>query len=222
MTTRHPSTRLAGKELTRQALAGAALKLLADNSFDSLSLREVTRAAGITPTAFYRHYDGMEELGLSLVEESFAALGAMLKEARSEASFDEDAIRRSLAVVVRHLNDRTAHFRFIARERYGGMRRVRRAINQELQLFTDELAMDLVVVPGVDHWTAADRRILAGVIAEAIIGMVAELLEAAPGEEQGIIDRTERLLRLISLGVPAWHVSPTPPVTPPQQAAMLP
>src|SRR5665213_2140333 len=105
-TTGRPSTRLAGKELTRQALVRAALTLLTDNSFDSLSLREVTREAGITPTAFYRHYDDMEALGLSLVEESFESLGAMLKEARSQTSFDEDAIRRSLAVVVRHMHDR--------------------------------------------------------------------------------------------------------------------
>ena len=49
---------------TRQALLRAALKLLSRNSFDSISLREVTREAGITPTAFYRHFDDMEELGL--------------------------------------------------------------------------------------------------------------------------------------------------------------
>jgi AcrR family transcriptional regulator len=207
MTIRQPSTRLAGKELTRQALLRAALKLLADSSFDRLSLREVTRAAGITPTAFYRHYDGMEELGLVLVEESFESLGVMLKDARSQTSFDQDAIRRSLAVVVQHLHERTAHFRFIARERYGGMRPLRRAINRELQLFADELANDLIAVPGVDRWTVEDRRMLAGVIAETIIGMVAELLEAAPDEERPIIERTERLLRLISLGVPAWDGS---------------
>jgi SAM-dependent methyltransferase/AcrR family transcriptional regulator len=176
MTTRQPSTRLAGKELTRQALSRAALELLADNSFDSLSLREVTRVAGITPTAFYRHYEDMEELGLVLVEESFASLGAMLKDARAQTSFDEGAIERSLAVVVRHLHDRTAHFRFIARERYGGVRRLRRAINREVQLFADALAIDLIAAPGVDGWTAQDRRMLAGVITETVIGLVAELL----------------------------------------------
>src|ERR1700722_11356372 len=114
MTNRDSSTRLQNKELTRQGLVRAALKLLAQHSFDSLSLREVTREAGITPTAFYRHYDDMEELGLVLVEESFRSLGAMLREARTPSPFDEETIKRSLDVVVRHLHEHTAHFRFIA------------------------------------------------------------------------------------------------------------
>src|SRR5580693_9626522 len=84
------------KELTRQALLRAALKLLSRNSFDSISLREVTREAGITPTAFYRHFDDMDELGLVLVEESFQSLGEMLKDARSRGPFDGDTIKRSL------------------------------------------------------------------------------------------------------------------------------
>jgi AcrR family transcriptional regulator len=204
------STRLAGKELTRQSLVSAALTLLSQSSFDGLSLREVTREAGITPTAFYRHYDDMEELGLVLVAESFASLGAMLKDARAESRFDEDAIHRSLAVVVRHMHDHRAHFRFIARERYGGVRRLRQAINGELTVFADELAADLTAVPGVDNWTLEDRRMLAGVITETIIRMVAELLESEPEDESSIVGRTERQLRLISLGVPAWDVTADP------------
>jgi AcrR family transcriptional regulator len=200
---RRSSTREESKELTRRALIRAALKLLSQNSFDSLSLREVTREAGISPTAFYRHFDDMEELGLVLVEESFGSLGEMLRDARSRA-FDTDTIKRSLAVVVMHMHNHTAHFRFIARERYGGVRRLRRAINRELQLFADELAIDLVAMPQVDKWSTEDRRMLAGLITETIIRMVAELLEAPADEEPAIVERTKCQLRLISLGVPAW------------------
>ena len=207
MTTRHSPTRLQSKELTRQALVRAALKLLSQNSFDSLSLREVTRQAGITPTAFYRHFDDMEELGLVLVEESFQSLGEMLKDARSRPTMDGEVIKRSVAVVVLHLHNHTAHFRFIARERYGGVRRLRRAINRELQLFADELAIDLVAMPGVDRWSTDDRRMLAGLITETIIQMVAELLEHGPDEEVAIVERTKRQLQLISLGVPQWRSS---------------
>ena len=206
MASRDSSTRLQSKELTRQGLIRAALKLLSQHSFDSLSLRQVTRQAGITPTAFYRHFDDMEELGLVLVEESFQSLGAMLQDGRSEVSFDGSTIERSLAVVVLHLHHHTAHFRFITRERNGGVRRLRRAINRELQLLADELAIDLVALPGVDRWSTDDRRMLAGVITETIIRMVAEILEYGPEaeEEQAIVGRTSRQLRLIVLGVPAW------------------
>jgi AcrR family transcriptional regulator len=207
MTTRQPPNRLAGKEHTRQALVRAALKLLSRSSFDSLSLREVTREAGITPTAFYRHFDDMEELGLVLVDESFQSLGAMWKEARSQSPFDQDAMARSRDVVVQHVHDHTAHFRFIARERDGGVRRLRRAITRELQLFADELAIDLVTMEGVETWTTEDRRMLAGVITEMIMRMGAELLEAGPAEEREIVERTTRQLQLIRLAVPAWDGS---------------
>jgi AcrR family transcriptional regulator len=204
VTVRQSTNRLASKEHTRQALVRAALKLLSGSSFDSLSLRQVTREAGITPTAFYRHFDDMEELGLALVDESFHSLGEMLKGARAPAPFDGDTIARSLDVVVQHMRDHTPHFRFIARERYGGVRRLRRAINRELQLFADELAIDLVAMPALGRWTIEDRRMLAEVITETIIRMVAELLEVGPDEEREIIERTERQLQLISLAVPAW------------------
>jgi AcrR family transcriptional regulator len=205
MAKKDSSTRLQSKELTRRSLVRAALKLLSQHSFDSLSLRQVTRQAGVTPTAFYRHFDDMEELGLVLVEESFQSLREMLKDARAQTPFDGDTIDRSLDVVLAHLHEQPAHFRFIARERYGGVRRLRRAISRQLQLFADELAIDLVAMPGVDEWDLDDRRMLAGVITETIIGMVAELLEHDPVDEPAIVTRTMQQLRLVSLGVPAWN-----------------
>lgn len=212
MTTRNPSTRRAGKEHTRQALLRAALKLLSQHSFDSLSLREVTREAGVTPTAFYRHYDDMEQLGLVLVEESFHWWGEMLRAALPV--LDPAAIESSLADVVPYVHDHTSDLRFIVRERHGGVRRLRRAITRELQLSADELAVALAARPGVGRWTAQDRRMLAGLITETVIAMVAELLEAGPDGEREIVERTGRRLLLISLGVPSWsspHGAPRPP-----------
>src|SRR5919206_3279534 len=84
------------KELTRKALLRAALKLLSRNSFDSISLREVTKEAGISPTAFYRHFDDMEELGLALVDESFESLHAMVRSARANPNMITNAIDESV------------------------------------------------------------------------------------------------------------------------------
>src|SRR5699024_5769620 len=71
------------KEATRRAIVAAALKLLGDRSFGGLSLREVTREAGIVPGAFYRHFESMEALGLALIDESFRTLRDMLRGARA-------------------------------------------------------------------------------------------------------------------------------------------
>ena len=84
--TRTPETRQERKQRTRQDLLGAALRLLEDQSFSSLSLREVTREAGVVPTAFYRHFENMEELGLALIEEAFRTLREMIRAAREDPS----------------------------------------------------------------------------------------------------------------------------------------
>jgi AcrR family transcriptional regulator len=201
-------SRQESKELTRRALLGAALKLLARNSFDSISLREVTREAGISPTAFYRHFDDMGELGLALVEESFGSLRQMLRSSRADPTMYTDAIHRSVEVVVLHVRNHESHMRFIARERYGGVRRLRRAIHRELGFFADELSIDLATFPVISAWSSDDRRMYAGLITETMVHMAAELTDAGRDEEAAIAERTVRQMRLITVGVPNWAPAP--------------
>jgi AcrR family transcriptional regulator len=204
-------TREEHKELTRQALLKAALRLLAQNSFDSISLREVTREAGITPTAFYRHFEGMEELGLVLVEDAFSSLRGMLRRARSNPDIVDDAIRRSVDVLVEHVRSHEAHMRFIAREKHGGVRRIRRAIGREIQLVATELALDLAVFPVVERWEPEDRRLLADLIVELMVGVAADLVDAEPREHPALARQSERKLRLIVVGVAGWRRRSAPP-----------
>jgi AcrR family transcriptional regulator len=201
---RRSASRRESKELTRQALLRAALKLLSRHSFDSISLREVTREAGVSPTAFYRHFDDMEELGLILVEDSLGSLRQMIRGARS-ASDVRINIAQSVEAVAAYTAEHEAHLRFIARERYGGVRRLRKAIRRELQLFVEELAVDLAPYPELGSWSTDDRRMLAGLLVEAIVHMAVELMEARDDEREWLIRRTERQLLLILLGVGNWR-----------------
>lgn len=199
------------KERTRRRLMEAALDLMGDErTFTALSLRRVARRAGISPNAFYRHFDDMEELGLELVDESFGSLHAMLRDSRSDPNLMTDAINRSVDTVVLATERNKLHFRFIARERYGGVRRIRKAIRRQLQLFADELAVDLAAFPVVSEWPVADRRILASLIAETMIHMTAELLDADATEADEIVERTRRQLLLVSLGTVAWQPEGSP------------
>ena len=71
------------KERTRRAIIDAAIGQLGESkSFASLSLREVSREAGIAPTSFYRHFKDMEELGLTLVDESGLTLRQVMRKGR--------------------------------------------------------------------------------------------------------------------------------------------
>ncbi len=53
------------------------------------------------PTAFYRHFDSVESLGLALVDESFVSLRELLREVRTRAPEFADFIDESLVVLAR-------------------------------------------------------------------------------------------------------------------------
>ena len=75
-------TRAEQKERTRRAILDAALELTAGSGLAALSLRSVAKQVGVVPTAFYRHFDSIDALGLALVEEAFVSLRAMLSAVR--------------------------------------------------------------------------------------------------------------------------------------------
>jgi AcrR family transcriptional regulator len=204
---------------TRQALIDAALlQMEAGESFDRLSLRRVARAAGVVPTAFYRHFASMDELGLALVEESFRTLRAMLREAREGEAPPDHIIRRSIEILIEHVREHRQHFAFVARVRSTGNGVLRHAIRSELRLFTSELATDLARFPVLREWTTEDLQMLAGLLVNTMISTVEAILDLPTGglaggfpsaEAEAEIARVaERQMRLTLLGVPRWRSRP--------------
>lgn len=203
---------------TRQALLDAALELLEDQSFSSLSLRQVARTAGVVPTAFYRHFDGMEQLGLALIDESFRTLRAMLRDARTDERTDGRMISASVAILVRQVHEHETHFRFVARERFGGVTVLRREIRREIRLFASELAVDLARFPYLDRWSTGDLQLLAGLMVNALVSTAEAILDAPPEDraaEREIVATAEAQLRMILLGVPRWRTRDAPALPPP-------
>jgi AcrR family transcriptional regulator len=205
-------TRQERKQLTRQALLDSALELLAEQSFSSLSLRQVTGAAGVVPTAFYRHFDDMEKLGLALIDESFRTLRAMIRSARADPRTNDHVIRNSVELLVGYVHEHETHFRFIARERFGGVAALRQAIRVEIRLFASDLATDLARLPYLDRWSTDDLQLLAGLMVNAMVSTAEAILDAPPKNptaEAEVIATARRQLRMITLGIPQWRSSPT-------------
>jgi len=115
--------RQAQKQKTRQALVDAALGLLEEQSLSSLGLREVTRAVGVAPTAFYRHFRSTADLGVALVEEALGSLHPMIRRTVSTAADSDQRISRAIELIAHHVDTHPAHVRFIARERHSGVSR---------------------------------------------------------------------------------------------------
>jgi AcrR family transcriptional regulator len=203
-----PITRREQKERTRIALLDAALQLLEGKSFGSLGLREVAREAGVVPTAFYRHFASMDELGLALIDDSFRTLRRMIRDARAEPLAYGHVIRRSVEILVQHVHEHRLHFRFVARERSSGVPALRQAIRAEIRLFSSELATDLARFPYLDRWSTEDLGVLATLIVNTMVSTAEAIIDAPSGRpevEQEIVRRAEKQLRLIAFGIPAWR-----------------
>src|SRR5689334_7069782 len=148
------------KERTRRQILDAALDLCEDSSLVALSLRQVAKEVGIVPTAFYRHFDSIEDLGLALVEESFVSLREMLRDVRRADPTYQTIIDSSVTVLREHVRSQHDHFAFIARERTAGPPAVREAARHQIALVERELAADLARLTDPEYWTSEDLRVL--------------------------------------------------------------
>lgn len=201
-------TRQARKERTHQAILDAALALTDDASLATLSLRQVTREVGIVPTAFYRHFASIEELGLALVDQSFASLRTMLRDVRRGTPDLQGVITSSVSILVRHAHEHRSHFRFVARERFSGPPVVRDAIRAQLELLERELATDLARLAGSVDWSADDLRVMANLIVNAMVSTAEAVISAPPERpdvEREIIRTTQLQLRMIVVGAANWR-----------------
>ncbi|MZE68849.1 TetR family transcriptional regulator [Streptomyces sp. SID5789] len=202
-----PGVRQAQKRKTRQALLDAALGLLEEQSLSSLGLREVTRAVGVAPTAFYRHFRSTADLGVALVDEALGSLHPMIRTTVSPAEGSDERIARAVELIAGHVAAHPAHVRFIARERHGGVQPVREAIREQLARFAEEVQAELAKDAESAGWSEADLRMLAGLYVDQMLITASLFLEAldAPEEERRRAGETAtRQLRLISVGRRHW------------------
>jgi AcrR family transcriptional regulator len=183
---------------TRQKIVDAAFTLLNENkSFTSISLREVAREAGIAPTSFYRHFTDINELGLTLVDESGLALRQLMRKARQRIEKGGSVISISVHTFMEFITQNTNVFRLLLREHTGTSPEFRAAVMREIQYFTEELSDYIVshlsLPPDVAHLQA-----------EAMVRLVfsagAEALDADPREVSDIAQRVIMQLRFVQIG----------------------
>ncbi len=203
-------TRGERKERTRRAILDAALRLLEDTSLNALSLRQVAKEVGVVPTAFYRHFDSIEALGLELVEESFASLREVLRDVRRGDPALEAMVDSSVRVLAEHVGRQSQHFAFIVRERHAAPASVRAAIRQGIGLFERELATDVAHLTGTEDWSSGDLRAISTLLVTAMVGTAESLLEAGPHgpEAAAIADSARTQLLMVLVGAVNWRSRP--------------
>jgi AcrR family transcriptional regulator len=201
-------SRQAQKERTRQAILASALELSQTQGFAQISLRQVSRHAGIVPTAFYRHFESMDQLGLALVEQSFSTLRRMIRDAQRDPEVFDNIIDSAAEVLVDAVKESKAHFGFVARERVGGPEVVRTAIRHELDLFVSELAVVLARLPNIENWASEDVTMVSRLCVRNMVSNAEEVVEMPDGRpdlEEQIKEGARRQMRLIVVGFRDWR-----------------
>ena len=185
------------KQATRRAIIDAAVSQLSeDTSFASLSLREVARKAGIAPNSFYRHFKDMEELGLTLVDESGLTLRQLMRKARQRFKENSSVIETSVKTFMEFTETNANILRLLFHERSGTTRALRKAVAREIEYFTVELT-DYIQTVGYDKDIAYCQ-------AEAMVAVIfsigAESLVAKPAAKKEMERRAIKQLRFIATG----------------------
>ncbi|MGJ8663797.1 MAG: HTH-type transcriptional repressor FabR [Marinicella sp.] len=185
------------KERTRRAIIDAAIGQLGESkSFASLSLREVAREAGIAPTSFYRHFKDMEELGLTLVDESGLTLRQVMRKGRQRLKKSGSVIATSVKTFMEFTQANPNIFRILFHERSGTTRALRDAVAMEIKYFVVELT-DYIQNVGFDQESAYAQ-------AEAMVAVIfnagAESIAAKPKQRKELERRAILQLRFIATG----------------------
>ena len=141
------------KQQSRQALLDAALALsTSGRSFSSISLREIARHVGLVPTAFYRHFQDMNELGLELVDQVALHLKGILHQLGQAYIYQPNTKAKiSLDLFFQAVEHNPEPWVFMIAERWGGSEVIRQAIAREINFLIEDLANDLCKMETVQH-----------------------------------------------------------------------
>jgi AcrR family transcriptional regulator len=179
------------KDRTREELLRAALRLGAIHGFASLGLREVAREAQIAPTSFYRHFEDMEALGLTIVRDKIQPFLSEWVAPLAASEGEPTALVNALF----HAVDRDPELtRFLVAERVGSSAALRRALRDSLLVLGQPL---LAVVPA----NTRTRPLLdaSELVTLLILEAAAQLLDSAPDDRPTLRSRTlQRLERAIA------------------------
>ena len=122
----------------------AAGELASGRSFDTLSLREVAKLAGIAPTSFYRHFHDMEDLGLALIEEHGKSLLGLMHQVRQQTLEGRSLIRASVETLFDYIFSNQGMSRMILQESMSRQSAFHEAAEKLFRTLSSDLAEYLV------------------------------------------------------------------------------
>jgi AcrR family transcriptional regulator len=187
------------RERVAQELLRVTLRLAAAHGFVSLGLREVSRAADIAPTSFYRHFADMEELGRELIE-SLAGpfIAGFITNARANlpktGNFTLAVANRAIAGAIEDPD----LMRFILAERVGAIPAFRATLAVKLSVLATAVADSVATETAAP--ARSDLPAVVHAIVVLILGACGDLLDAGAERAPAISERLAAQIRLLLAG----------------------
>ncbi|MFY7993724.1 MAG: HTH-type transcriptional repressor FabR [Bacteriovoracaceae bacterium] len=186
---------------TRKKLIEAALRLSAERGFGAISLREISKEAGITPAGFYRHFHNLEELGLILIDEVGLGLRQLLREARrKQLDHKGSAIQASVETFIQYITENANLFRVLQGERQGPSSAFRKSLFAEINRFVEEVAEDLDRGSKILNQPLRDTALAAEAIVAVAFTVGAEALDLPKHRRKELSERLIKELKMILRG----------------------
>jgi TetR/AcrR family transcriptional regulator, fatty acid biosynthesis regulator len=188
--------------IAREDLIIAALKLIGPHrSLSTVSLREVTREAGISPNSFYRQFRDMDELAIALIDLAGRSLRTIIGQARERAtSTDRSVIRVSVETFMEQLRADDKLLHVLLREGAVGSDAFKQAVERELSYFEDELRVDLIRLAAAERARLHEPALVSKAITRLVFAMGAVAMDQPPERDPELIEQISQMLRMIITG----------------------
>lgn len=187
--------------ITRDDLINAALALVGPHrSVSTLSLREITREAGIAPNSFYRHFHDTDELAVALIDKAGTALREIIGEARNRATTRRSVVRGSVEAFMEQLNADQHFLPLLLREGTVGSEAFKQAVEKQLQFFEEELCSDLIRLAKLNDTGIVEAPLVAKAITRLVFAMGATAMDRPREDHPAIIEEMVIMVRMIIVG----------------------
>ncbi|MDO9234917.1 MAG: TetR/AcrR family transcriptional regulator [Aquabacterium sp.] len=194
----------------KRQLMDAALRMLArQQSVETLSLRELSREAGLNHNTFYRHFDNLGQLQMALMDEFTVQLRQGASAARADVESDSSVVHRVVGwlfdFAMAHRDLFVVAYRTLHGPPSEGRMGLERCLDEMRQdMLLEQRAMKLLPEGHDAAWLLA-----LGVYGRAVYALVIRYLEGAE-QRDALLLESEALLAILIAGTMALH-RPLPP-----------
>ena len=208
------------KQQSHQALLDATLALSSQGrAFSTISLREVAHAVGLVPTAFYRHFQDMEQLGLELLDQVAIHLKGVLNQLGQAYLYQPNTrTKTGIELFFQAVEYHPEPWIFFVAERWGGSAVLRTGMEREIRFLTEDVMHELEKMQAAQHiQSSQDLQALAQMLIDLSLnwamGWIHLQHQADPELRRTLsnVFKTQSVLQmqLLLRGILHWHRIPT-------------